>query len=426
MFSNEGREDVIGETFGDPALNRTNLTVAFKDSSFGGGGTQSAQSGLGSISKNPTGTYTPSVVRTSFDKEDFFSDEKQSGINAGNRVKIYQLPVDIKNYNKVCRKLIGQGGTFCIKEGCTRSHRGAGEANTSPGTFYVKTRTNDSVFIEPSVTSNKLTEEVIEVWEASRYTLDEWAAKFSIANENSEPPLNSQILEDTENVKNYIKITKTPLKVPRDPIDKDDLTLFEASPYKRKFDDEDSFLNSDLNISVIKDFFLHVESGLESLSTAYVDTAGDVRIVKATIEKDHRTLLSRIQDIEGMLGKRPRMDTKYQAPTIWGSVSLVAETLENLESMFNDFVSNIDTFNKNFKATINSEHNASMDTLFDRITKIRDNLIESFKAFDERFRHSNNNISSLSQNMEDIRRFCVHMQRSPGFSTHIHQRDVTY
>ena len=172
------------------------------------------------------------------------------------------------------------------------------------------------------MTREKLTDEVIELWELSRHTLDEWAFKFSIANENDAPPLTLQNLEITENVKNLIKINKTPLKVSHNANEKDELTLFEVSPYKRKFEDEEILFNSELNIKTIKDFFLHVEAGLETMSTAYVDTASDVRMLKASTEKDHRNLLSRIQDIEGMLGKRPRMDSEYQAPTIWGSLYL--------------------------------------------------------------------------------------------------------
>jgi hypothetical protein len=137
-------------------------------------------------------------------------------------------------------------------------------------------------------------------------------------------------LDIAENIKNIVKNTKTPLRIPQDVVNKDELTVFEISPYKRKYEEDNELLETDLNVNAIKEFFLHVELGLEALSTAYVDTASDVRLVKVTLEKDHRTLLSRIQDLEGTIGKRARLEQKYQAPTLWGSVSLLASSIDDL------------------------------------------------------------------------------------------------
>jgi hypothetical protein len=356
--------------------------------------------------KTPAGTYTTDLLGSVGDGTIGFSDTKASGTGSGTgRFRIVCLPSEESGFNRICRCLIGQGGTFCIKSACKTTHRG-GSAQIFPGAIHVLNRVGDAAYLEPFVLKSKLDNEVLSQWENTRCSLDEWTLKFTIANTiNGVVSLTD--LEAGETVKNVIKNTKTPLKAERNEnVEKDGITYFQASPYKRKIDNVEGFLNRDSSLSDLKELAIHMDDGIHTLSSFYVDLSGDITVMEKKLEKSSRDNSSRVDDIEGRLGKRPKMDPKFQAPTLWGSVSLLADITDDTRFTLSNTLPKLEKVNKEFIDRVASEWEDKKQSIDDRVTRLRESLITTYMSLDEKMKNSHVNLLELSQRFNELKRYC--------------------
>ena len=79
-------------------------------------------------------------------------------------------------------KLIGQGTTFCTNQNCTVAHRLGGiKVTLVPSDIYVSAGANNQAFVEPSVSSKLLDNNLINLWRGDLQNLEDWERQFQAA-----------------------------------------------------------------------------------------------------------------------------------------------------------------------------------------------------------------------------------------------------
>ena len=87
---------------------------------------------------------------------------------------------------RVCFSDIGDGGKFCLKVNCsTAAHRGAKKFDPTDDGSVVIARSRDVAFASPSLGGSVLPQTVLQDWQQSSKTLEEWNPLFKASQRDS-------------------------------------------------------------------------------------------------------------------------------------------------------------------------------------------------------------------------------------------------
>jgi len=245
---------------------------------------------------------------------------------------LWQAP---DSFEDACFRLIGQGSTFCILEGCSIAHRGpVKHFHPLPGEIYVK-KSPTTAFVAPTISSSSLQEELITSWFSSSATISEWNQRFSLARHEEKYPIlrnpDEKITEVDIKAKKVLMVStlayKTPAKKKR------------ISPYQLQLDHSD--------VEKITDPILGLPNHLEPINSKFTLVSGALDTVYVAQQKDAvnafeglQSADARISNLEQNMGSLPpALDESFQAPNLWLSISTLADGIKSLQkqhSSYND------------------------------------------------------------------------------------------
>lgn len=271
--------------------------------------------------------------------------------------EVYQFPLSLQELGVICSQRQRGGINACIRPNCKLNHQGP-KIQFTPGCVVVM-RSSGSVFIDPRVSEEQVTKELLSSWKRVPRTLEVWRELFGSVNNRAsgEPPVSSERLVELRQFASFAK------KQTESPSGK--------GPSAKKFSfGETSNMFSKLFASatklgiqvlseqpIVDDSFEMdkdpstptplLRTGEWSYGEAFnrLEVKIDVgnSVVATLSEKlDEQTdvlnqelsiLFSRILRTENEIGpKVPPQNSNLEAPSLWGSISTLAAALDEIQS----------------------------------------------------------------------------------------------
>lgn len=274
-----------------------------------------------------------------------------SSNHMSNKFGITKITSDDRDFKAMCRKKIGNGTYVCLKRDCIINHRGGGElADIQKGEIMLQ-KSPDIAFLEPTTLNVHVAEAVLIKWASSKKPpLEEWSTLFawltdidqgaifaSLARNHKSPRMLSacRFEVETNTFRNLLEVIN----------DKDSDHYFVKSKKRTMSEDE---LGTDPNKARRRSFSEELALGSEGEKMALLKLAVKriFKLLEALMERlDQKDELiteevqmsfSRIEMVQTDIGTRSTSRTdRLEVPTIWGSVALLACTIEELERLGN-------------------------------------------------------------------------------------------
>jgi methyl-accepting chemotaxis protein len=296
---------------------------------------------------------------------------------------------------RLCFGMIGAGSAFCLEEECgVKSHEGTKMKFLEKADSQVFIRRNVATctaFTEPSLAWERIPEEVWSDWKTKQLPLKNWQQKFLVV-ENSK-----DVLETAEDIKQETYFAdkadkfKTPAKPKRDP---DDIGPFggnwQFSPYQRILPIDPSELMSMIgpegmmNKGELTKIVHAIEKGLADIGAAVEEANAVSRQRFIGNENDTRFISVIVQNLKSGIGSSLDLDSRFAAPTVWGSVSFTSEEIIRIESELLSVKADTIPGIKKTVAEVMNEIKSKGKTS-DKIVKIVSSLLEKMKQLRAEF-----------------------------------------
>jgi uncharacterized protein YoxC len=279
--------------------------------------------------------------------------------------------------------------------------------------LYVS-KPNSTAFIEPTVPKIKLDDTYYQELKNSRYTLSEWITKFAIMNK----------IEDKKATTDKIGIEKfyvveaikhqTPLRTGQ--AAKDNLNYFDLTPYKRQINDSTTTIKLENNVAVPMDLLGVMDDGI------YETSSNLLRLIAShdSYVDDLVTVITKVDGLQNMLGNRSdNMEEDFQAPTLWGTVALLAtfiskvhNTCTHMEPKIMGLITDITRLQSNTKNFLVQEDAQVMNS---RVDGLRDTVLQLCESVQINTKRTHQSIESLGLEIDEVRN--VRARITPSTST---------
>ena len=264
----------------------------------------------------------PSSLEGESPNSNLLSDAVITASQIDKKYHLWQAPA---TFEDSCFRLIGEGGSFCISQGCRVAHKSTKHFHPLPGEIYVK-KNPSMAFIDPSIPSSSLRQELISSWFNTSCTIVEWNQRFSLAKHEQRYPVlrkpDEKISEGDIKAKKVLLLSTMAFKTPAK---------------KRKV--SDSELQLDLpQLSVLNNPIEGLTPQLEPINRKLLLVAEALQKLYLMQQKDFGTSVEglhqsdvRLSKLEQEFGSPPQdLDEKFQAPNIWLTLGSLAEYLKAL------------------------------------------------------------------------------------------------
>ena len=323
-----------------------------------------------------------------------------------NLYKLIRTPVDStgSSFVSMCKGIVGQGVGFCTKIECdTKSHRFK-KAVVRANYLYVLKQNGSVAFLEPCISGENVDEELLQELMTDKKTLSDWNNKFSIINKIDKIASKSSIEVEEfyfENMKAY----KTPAKPSKSSVR--GFSLLEVSPYKRQNYDS-AGVDDDSEVAKIYDVLRGVDYGLEETSNLLIRVVANQDNIIEEKNKEFNSVSTKLQSLEDVVGRRiDEVHEDYQAPTIWGSVALLASHINTVNEAFCHIEPKIDkTFESVLNQSMKAAHsicNHKSSELSVNIEALKNALIASLESIASSKDRTEFEVKELRNDLNDIR-----------------------
>jgi hypothetical protein len=248
-----------------------------------------------------------------------------------------------------------------------------------------------TAFTEPSLAWERIPEEVWSDWKTKQLPSRNWQQKFLVV-ENS-----NDVLETAEDIKQETHFAdkadkfRTPAKPKRDP---DDIGPFggnwQFSPYQRILPIDPSGLMSmigpegTMNKGELTKIVHAMEKGLADIGAALEEANTVSRERCIGNESDTRYISVIVQNLKSRIGSSLDLDSRFAAPTVWGSISFTSEEIIRIGS---ELLSGKGNTIPGIKKTVTEAMNEikSRGKASDKIVTILSSLLEKMKQLRAEF-----------------------------------------
>lgn len=343
---------------------------------------------------------------------------------ASKKYHIFIAPESPEVLQDHCFMPMADGSTFCVERNCKVSHRGSGDkVLVAPGEAYIKF-SKTRVFKEPSANSILWDEDLYEAWVDTPVTMEEWIHRFALVRNNidqkPEQPINENTLKKEERFAYALRNLKSVRKRKRE----------HTSPPEP------------INYTLGYDFGVEPESGysfeLLAQAIASIDKALHGVIANSTrvfedlesFEDFVRPSLTQSEEALKMLalrlGTKPTtMLSRFNSPTIWSTLSLLANEFENINNRIAyETISKAKQAEENACSTSEQFTNLKHDELDKRIDLLKASLMsvtnsvqKIASSFTNHNQHSTNRSSHPRRNGLEARTTISRQSYSDNSST---------
>jgi hypothetical protein len=222
------------------------------------------------------------------------SEEKDTKI----KYKVEVLPTEDDDLKTLCRRLIGGGETFCLRKGCTISHRGSKSLADVKAGDVVILKSAKVGYCDPVTTQAKIHPETISEWKHLTASFEEWNSKFVALNSSVGDDVSPEQLRAFEEKARRAKQVQTPgkgLKIasPLRPVD--------VSPYEKIiFNPWDADLEAMKTIDdeEVTRTLVSLENGLEEKTEHLIRLVIDSHARGLDAVQNFEVLFDRVNDVK--------------------------------------------------------------------------------------------------------------------------------
>jgi hypothetical protein len=287
---------------------------------------------------------------------------------------------------RVCFGRIGAGSAFCIRQDC--SIRAHGDTKipfygTAMDFVFICQVVGSSAFVEPAVSETQIPVDVWIEWETKLLSLNEWRREFQAVVSTDDK---FATFEDIKREANFLDIAdafRTPGKRKRE-VPSDDPRVetpnVRSFKYERVLPEEKEELDKITSLGGMKKGVLTaVVSGLETNLIQMNEGVEELSFLTTkrfnTNEETMNLMAGVTHNIRASLGSPVELANMFVAPTMWGTLSFMADEVTRIGLLLQDLS---DTFNPFQSTTVSmlSESKVNGETLM----KVVSMLMSSVKT----------------------------------------------
>ena len=265
----------------------------------------------------------------------------EEGMGTGKRG--YPVVLIDESDRSLCFGFVGRGvGSFCIRKDCTtQSHTLRKVVGRTDGSsFFIARLGNTTIFSEPSVREAQVPKETQDEWEGKMWSLPQWVRAFravdiadDVTASNDDIKMETKLLADAE-------MFRTPSKKRKSEIGESftkPLSTISVVAYQRSLPEEgeDEELEALITggtlgrvaltkiVSRLESSVIEMGKGMEEIAVLaqgrFVQNETNVELVSGAV-----------QNLMSAFGPSVEMDSRFDAPTLWGTVSFIGEEVTRM------------------------------------------------------------------------------------------------
>ena len=254
----------------------------------------------------------------------------------------------------VCFGSIGAGGSFCVKRNCTTKSHSSSKVRFlgwNRTMVFIQRINPTMAFLEPNLDLGNVSDNVVEGWRNQRLSLAAWILEFQAADSVDDDQVTSEDIEEETRFLMKADKLKTPSKKRRedDEVMETDFVVlgWRGEPYQRTLPEEGSVeLENQIAVGfkkgVVTRAVAGIESKVEGLSKGMVELSQLTHNRFVTIEESVRLGSGFVQTLKSKIGKEFVINERFEAPTMWGTMSFIADELIRVDGVVTRFSDDIE------------------------------------------------------------------------------------
>lgn len=251
---------------------------------------------------------------------------------------------------RLCFGRIGVGSAFCFRRDCNiKSHIEIKMpfAGSSDVIIIICQSVGISAFVEPSVNESQIPTTVWTEWRDKTLTLAEWRREFQVVSTmNNQFASSDDIKEETKFLATADDF-RTPGKRKRDAAyDEPQLVGdLKSLRYERVLPVDPTELEKVVAFGMKRGYLTSIVAGLETNVIVMGEGIEEVAIMSASqFQANEATMdvvVGQVQNVRAGLGTPVELDNPFVAPTMWGTVSLLADEVMKVGESLKDTIDQI-------------------------------------------------------------------------------------
>ena len=357
------------------------------------------------------GDETIGSSKTSYHKpESEYDFKSKSLVGTSSKISKNYKVFMVDEPSGICRRVLNQGVTFCMNENCTINHRSCDTATLAQGELYVIKATEKGrsvAFMEPSCNSEKIDPSFVEKWSDWSKSLDAWTKIFRLAMNtmevNEKASLENMMKEKA--VMDSIRTVKTPRKVNKGVILEEPLSVYTSC--MEKIEDEKP--------KTVEERFVHIDKACMIMYAEMQKIKAKNEILNKLLSESSSNLDLRLTELQDDVGNKPsHLDFDFDAPSIWGTIGTLANTLKEVEPKGLQIESIPEakvvkliqdseySLKSDFISTLKSEVDHATMPVGLKVENVRHILIETAKKLRDQTQFNTGEIDTLNRRMDNL------------------------
>jgi hypothetical protein len=288
----------------------------------------------------------------------------QQGFGRGGGGRFGRHVVSLKSYSVIsirssdsllCFGSVGVGNAaFCIRPNCRiKAHVDAKVKicdELEESRIFIIRSPGSTAFLEPSVSANKVSPEVLASWETQQFTLSEWNREFCAVEIANDVTASMAEIKEEASFLMRAKDFRTPSKRSRestsisselhklmgDGPDRQFITHTRLMPVVESLEDEETDLQDGVlvgegdNNKLLTKAVTEIETSVVSLGEAMVMLSEQSHNRFVSVDHEAKLVAGAVHTMNSHLGMPIELDERFEAPTLWGTTAFIADEVSKL------------------------------------------------------------------------------------------------
>jgi hypothetical protein len=254
------------------------------------------------------------------------------GLGLGQNTSKFELVCFPTGSEEICGGTIGNGITFCVQANCCVSSHKKGSAVPYAGMMCVR-KNQDSAYVDPGMALDRLDPKILATWKTDKVSFNIWMDRMEAVRRGGEFSTLHEMEEELElgaKSKSFKTPGRKPFKNAEENVDLEWTTYVPRMAHG---------LNpADLTL-------IYVASAVEAVAEAgkYSDTRlKHIATWRAAADLDTDTTIQmfdvKLGGLTSAIGGRPSGAIGKAAPTVWGTLSHLADSMITFHNQINETV----------------------------------------------------------------------------------------
>jgi hypothetical protein len=230
-----------------------------------------------------------------------------------------------------CLKIVGDGSSFCIAEMCRTNHAGSAAPLKLEHPVVVIMKQKDRAFADLTLEGRLVPAEVLERWESTTRTLNDWHEAFLAVQQQDEDMVEGEADFETRVLEvQRAELFKTPGK--RRPMESQDLDAYLPYPTVLKNTGvKDQLRRNPLTFAKLGETIVLLDEGLVGLAGSFQNLLVETRESTTGFAETAKMLALKISRTNNLVGSMDVMESSdYASPTVWSSLSAMGADVQAL------------------------------------------------------------------------------------------------